>query len=185
MLPCSEAPQQRLRLDLSSPVRRCQTHIHVSYLPFLRPAVSTMLSTDLLSAPEWLSCLCPRTEQPGLSHVLLGVQRQRLPAGPCGAAFRAGSSRELSRYVSRAEWSSWTVVQTGRGRVSCNGAVPLTLELCSATSWFLHHCETSWRTKILLPLHSWAQLLCQPPKLLLSASLSTSKGGALTPDLQP
>lgn len=44
MLPCSEALQQRLRLDLSSPARRCQTHVHVSYLRCLRPAVSTMLS---------------------------------------------------------------------------------------------------------------------------------------------
>lgn len=97
VLPCSEALQQRLRLDLSSPARRCQTHVHVS-------------TSSCVHHAEWLSCLCPRTDGPGLSHVLLGLQRRRLPAGTCGAAFRAGSSRELFRYVSRAEWTSWTDV---------------------------------------------------------------------------
>lgn len=61
-----------------------------------------LLSTEPVSAPERLSCVCPRTEQPGLSHVLLGLRRQRLPAGTRGAAFGAGSSRELFRYVARA-----------------------------------------------------------------------------------
>lgn len=77
----------------------------------------------------------------------------------------AGSSSGTSP-----EWVElWdSCVHTGRGGGSCNGAVPVTLALCSATSWFLHHCQTSWRTRILLPLHSWAQLLRQPPRLLLS-----------------
>lgn len=85
------------------PEQSCQT------LPNPRPRLLPALSpSSCVHHAEWLSCLCPRTDRPGLSHVLLGLQRRRLPAGTCGAAFRAGSSRELFRYVSRAEWTSWT-----------------------------------------------------------------------------